>query len=223
MNEIKIEWEKNGGLIPVIVQDYESNEVLMLAYMNEEALKLTQSTKFAHYFSRSKNRLWKKGESSGHTQEVKEILIDCDNDTILLKVKQNGVACHTGRKSCFFTNLENNEEILKVEKEIQYNFLDNLYHTLLERKGANPKSSYVASLYNKGENSILKKVVEEAGEFSFAIKDDDKDEIIYEAADLLFHSLVALAYKNIHPEAVLNELKRREGVSGIEEKNSRKK
>jgi len=223
MNEIKIEWEKNGGLIPVIVQDYESGEVLMLAYMNEEALKLTQSTKFAHYFSRSKNKLWKKGESSGHTQEVKEILIDCDNDTILLKVKQNGVACHTGRKSCFFTNLENNEEILKVEKEIQYNFLDNLYHTLLERKGADPKSSYVASLYNKGENSILKKVVEEAGEFSFAIKDDDKDEIIYEAADLLFHSLVALAYKNIHPEAILNELKRREGVSGIEEKNSRKK
>ena len=223
MNEIKIEWEKNGGLIPVIVQDYESNEVLMLAYMNEEALKLTKSTKFAHYFSRSRNKLWKKGESSGHTQEVQDILIDCDNDTILLKVKQNGVACHTGRKSCFFTNLENNEEVLKVEKEIKYNFLDDLYHTLLERKGADPKSSYVASLYNKGENSILKKVVEEAGEFSFAIKDDDKDEIIYEAADLLFHSLVALAYKNIHPEAVLNELKRREGVSGIEEKNNRNK
>ena len=223
MNEIKIEWEKNGGLIPVIVQDAESNEVLMLAYMNEEALQLTQSTKFAHYFSRSKNRLWKKGESSGHTQEVKEILIDCDNDTLLLKVKQNGVACHTGRKSCFFTNLENNEEICEVEEQPQYNFLDNLYHTLLERKSADPKSSYVASLYHKGENSILKKVVEEAGEFSFAIKDDDKGEIIYEAADLLFHSLVALAYKNIHPEAILNELKRREGVSGIEEKNSRNK
>jgi phosphoribosyl-ATP pyrophosphohydrolase/phosphoribosyl-AMP cyclohydrolase len=221
--ETKIDWEKTNGLIPVIVQDFDSGEVLMLAYMNEEALQLTQSTKFAHYFSRSRNKLWKKGESSGHTQEVKEILIDCDNDTILLKVKQNGVACHTGRKSCFFTNLENNEEVLKVEKEIEYNFLDNLYHTLLERKGADPKSSYVASLYNKGENSILKKVVEEAGELSFAVKDDDKDEIIYEAADLLFHSLVALAYKNIHPEAILNELKRREGVSGIEEKNSRKK
>jgi phosphoribosyl-ATP pyrophosphohydrolase/phosphoribosyl-AMP cyclohydrolase len=223
MNKINIEWEKNGGLIPVIVQDVDTNEVLMMAYMNEEALNLTQSTKFAHYFSRSKNRLWKKGESSGHTQEVKEILIDCDNDTILLKVKQNGVACHTGRKSCFFTNLENNEETCEIQEEPQYNFLDNLYHTLLERKSADPKSSYVASLYNKGENSILKKVVEEAGEFSFAIKDDDKEEIIYEAADLLFHSLVALAYKNIHPEAILNELKRREGVSGIEEKNSRGK
>ena len=221
--ETKLSWEKTNGLIPVIVQDVETNEVLMLAYMNEEALKLTQTTKFAHYFSRSRNKLWKKGESSGHTQEVKEILIDCDNDTILLKVKQNGVACHTGRKSCFFTNLENNEEILEVEKQPEYNFLDNLYHTLLERKNADPKSSYVASLYNKGENSILKKVVEEAGELSFAIKDNDKKEIIYEAADLLFHSLVALAYKDIHPEAILNELKRREGVSGIEEKNNRKK
>jgi phosphoribosyl-ATP pyrophosphohydrolase/phosphoribosyl-AMP cyclohydrolase len=222
MSKIAIEWDKNGGLIPVIVQDVDSNEVLMLAYMNEEALNLTQSTKYAHYFSRSKQRIWKKGESSGHTQEVKEILIDCDNDTILLKVKQNGVACHTGRKSCFFRNLDN-KEIAKIEIEPNYNFLDNLYHTLLERKSANPKSSYVASLYHKGENSILKKVVEEAGEFSFAIKDDNKDDIIYEAADLLFHSLVALAYKNIHPEAILNELKRREGISGIEEKNSREK
>jgi len=223
MNKIKIEWEKNGGLIPVIVQDNETDEVLMLAYMNEEALKLTQQTGFAHYFSRSKNRIWKKGESSGHTQQIEKILIDCDNDTILLKVKQNGVACHTGRKSCFFTNLENNKEIYEIEQTPNYNFLDNLYHTLLERKSADPKSSYVASLYHKGENSILKKVVEEAGEFSFAIKDNDKNEIIYEAADLLFHSLIALAYKNIHPEAILNELKRREGVSGIEEKKNRKK
>ena len=218
-----IEWEKNNGLVPVIVQEVETNEVLMLAYMNEEALNLTKQTKLAHYFSRSKNRIWKKGESSGHTQEVKEILIDCDNDTILLKVKQNGVACHTGRKSCFFTNLETNEITTEIQKEIEYNFIDKLYHTLLERKTADKNSSYVASLYHKGENSILKKVVEEAGEFSFAIKDDDKGEIIYEAADLLFHSLVALAYKNIHPEAILNELKRREGVSGIEEKNSRAK
>jgi phosphoribosyl-ATP pyrophosphohydrolase/phosphoribosyl-AMP cyclohydrolase len=221
MNEIKIEWDKNGGLIPVIVQDFETNEVLMMAYMDKEALTLTQKTKFAHYFSRSRQKIWKKGESSNHTQEVKEILIDCDNDTILLKVKQNGVACHTGRKSCFFTNLETASETCEVEIEPHYNFLDTLYHTLLERKSADPKNSYVASLYKKGENSILKKVVEEAGEFCFATKDNNKKEIIYEGADLVFHTLVALAYKNIHPEAILNELKRREGVSGIEEKNSR--
>jgi len=223
MSKINIEWGKNGGLIPVIVQDFETNEVLMMAYMDKEALTLTQKTKFAHYFSRSKQRIWKKGESSGHTQEVKEILIDCDNDTILLKVKQNGVACHTGRKSCFFTNLETGSETCEVEIEPNYNFLDNLYHTLLERKSADPKNSYVASLYHKGENSILKKVVEEAGELCFAVKDDDKKEIIYESADLLFHTLVTLAYKNIHPEAILEELKRREGVSGIEEKKSREK
>jgi phosphoribosyl-ATP pyrophosphohydrolase/phosphoribosyl-AMP cyclohydrolase len=223
MSDIKIEWEKSGGLIPAVIQDYKTNEVLMLGYMNEEALKLTQETGLVHYYSRSKQRIWKKGESSGHTQEVKELLIDCDNDTFLIKVKQNGVACHTGRKSCFFTNLDKGEIISEVEVEPEYNFIDKLYHTLLERKSADKNSSYVASLYHKGENSILKKVVEEAGELCFAVKDDDKDEIIYEAADLLFHSMVALAYKNIHPEAVLNELKRREGVSGIEEKNSREK
>jgi phosphoribosyl-ATP pyrophosphohydrolase/phosphoribosyl-AMP cyclohydrolase len=220
---MKVDFNKNGGLIPVIVQDIDTNEVLMLAYMNEEALKLTQEIGYAHYFSRSRNKIWKKGESSGHTQEVKEILIDCDNDTILLKVKQNGVACHTGRKSCFFTKLDTQEIVIDKEKEIEYNFIDKLYHTLLDRKNEDAKTSYVASLYKKGENSILKKVAEEAGEFICAIKDDKKEEIIYEAADLAFHTLIALAYKNIHPEAILNELKRREGISGIEEKRNRKK
>jgi len=217
-----IDFEKNGGLVPVIVQDFDTNEVLMLAYMNKEALKLTQTTGYAHYFSRSRNKIWKKGESSGNTQEVKEILIDCDNDTLLLKVKQNGVACHTGRKSCFFTNLKTEEIIIDKEKEIEYNFIDKLYHTLLDRKNADPKTSYVSSLYHKGENSILKKIAEEAAEFCFAVKDNEKDEIIYEAADLAFHTLIALASKNIHPEAILEELKRREGISGIEEKKNRK-
>jgi phosphoribosyl-ATP pyrophosphohydrolase/phosphoribosyl-AMP cyclohydrolase len=218
-----VDFEKNGGLVPVIVQDADTNEVLMLAYMNEEALGLTRKTGFAHYFSRSRNKLWKKGESSGHTQEVKEILIDCDNDTVLLKVKQKGVACHTGRRSCFFTNLETSETILDKEKEIEYNFIDELYHTLLDRKNADPETSYVSSLYHKGDNSLLKKVAEEAAEFCFAVKDDNKKEIIYEAADLAFHALIALALKNIHPEAVLEELKKREGISGIEEKRNRKK
>ncbi len=219
----KIDFEKNNGLVPVIVQDVDTNEVLMLAYMNEEALNKTLNSGYAHYFSRSRNKLWKKGESSGNIQEVKEVLIDCDNDTILLKVKQTGSACHTGRKSCFFTNLKTNKITMDKEEEIEYNFVDKLYHTLQDRKNADPKTSYVSSLYHKGENSLLKKVVEEAGEFCFAVKDDDKKEIIYEAADLAFHTLIALAYKNIHPEAILEELKRREGISGIEEKKNRKK
>ena len=219
----KIDFNKNNGLVPVVVQDNDTNEVLMLAYMNEEALKKTLDTGFAHYFSRSRNKLWKKGESSGNVQEVKDILVDCDNDTILLKVKQTGPACHTGRKSCFFTNLKTNEITMDKEKEIEYNFIDKLYHTLLDRKNANPETSYVSSLYHKGENSLLKKIAEEAAEFCFAVKDNDKKEIIYEAADLAFHTLIALALKNIHPEAVLEELKRREGLSGIEEKKNRKK
>ncbi len=219
----KIDWQKMDGLIPVITQDATSNEVLMLAYMNEEALKLTLETKQAHYFSRSKQRLWKKGESSGHTQEVVSTMVDCDNDTILLKVNQNGVACHTGRKSCFFTDLENDEIKLDVEVNTTnaYGVIDTLYHVIESRKNDDPSKSYTAKLLQGKENSMLKKIVEEAGEFTFAIKDNDEEEIIYEAADLLYHSLVALSSKGINPDRVKQELSRRFGLSGIEEKNSR--
>lgn len=219
----KIDWEKMNNLVPVITQEESTNEVLMLAYMNKEALELTLNTKKAHYFSRSKQRLWMKGESSGHTQSVKNIMIDCDNDTILLKVIQEGVACHTGRKSCFFTNLESNEEILKVEVNTKssYGVLDNLYHTIQQRKNDDPTKSYTAKLLQGKENSMLKKIVEEAGEFTFAIKDNDKEEIVYEAADIVYHMMVALASKNIDPDQVKQELSRRFGLSGIDEKNSR--
>lgn len=219
----KIDWQKMDGLIPVITQDATSNEVLMLAYMNEEALKLTLETKQAHYFSRSKQRLWKKGESSGHTQEVISTMVDCDNDTILLKVNQNGVACHTGRKSCFFTDLENDEIKLDVEVNTTnaYGVIDTLYHVIESRKNDDPSKSYTAKLLQGKENSMLKKIVEEAGEFTFAVKDNDEEEIIYEAADLLYHSLVALSSKEINPDRVKQELSRRFGLSGIEEKNSR--
>lgn len=218
----KIDWQKID-LLPVIVQDIQNNEVLMMAYMDKEALKLSLSTKVAHYFSRSKQRIWKKGESSGHTQEIASFFIDCDNDTLLIKVKQNGVACHTGRPSCFFTELDSGEVISEVEagNEALYGVIDTLYHTIQERKNADPSSSWTAKLLSKGENTILKKVVEEAGEFSFAYKDDDEKEIIYEAADLTYHMLVALASKNISPDRIKQELARRFNMSGIEEKNSR--
>ncbi len=219
----QIDWQKSP-LLPVIVQEAHSNEVLMLAYMNQEALTLSLQTKKAHYFSRSKQRIWMKGESSGNIQKIQSFWLDCDNDTLLLKVEQiGGVACHTGRKSCFFTELESGS----VESEIDqttlshYGIIDQLYHTILERKSADPKSSYVASLLHKGENGYLKKVVEEAGEFAFAVKDDDESEIIYEAADLAFHVLVALGDKNINPDRIKQELARRFGLSGIEEKNNR--
>jgi len=221
----KIDWKKNNGLVPVIVQDSLTNEVLMLAYMNKEALNLTLNSGYAHYFSRSKNRIWKKGESSGHTQKIIDILVDCDNDTILLKVEQNGVACHTGRKSCFFTSIKQNKKILDVEVNLdeKYSIIDRLYHTILEKLDANPEISYTAKLAQGKENSLLKKIVEEAGELCFAIKDKDRGEIIYEGADLVYHVLVALAKERIDPDLIKQELKRRFGISGIEEKKSRKK
>jgi phosphoribosyl-AMP cyclohydrolase / phosphoribosyl-ATP pyrophosphohydrolase len=219
----KIDWEKMDGLIPVITQDATSNEVLMLGYMNKEALELTIKTNYAHYYSRSRQRLWKKGESSNHLQEIVNILVDCDNDTILLKVNQEGVACHTGRKSCFFTNLNTNETIsdIEIDTSVAYGVIDTLYHTILEKKNDDPSKSYTAKLLQGKQNSMLKKIVEESGEFTFAIKDNDTQEIIYEAADITYHVLVALASKNISPDRVKQELARRFGISGIEEKNSR--
>ncbi|WP_345985329.1 bifunctional phosphoribosyl-AMP cyclohydrolase/phosphoribosyl-ATP diphosphatase HisIE [Sulfurimonas sp. HSL-1656] len=224
MQEIlnRVDWQKQE-LLPVIVQDVHTNEVLMMAYMNREALKLSLETKLAHYYSRSKQRLWKKGESSGHLQHIKQFLIDCDDDTLLLKVEQEGVACHTGRKSCFFTELDSGSETMAVEVDTTaaYGVIDTLYHTILERKNADPETSWTAKLLSKGENTILKKVVEEAGEFSFAVKDNDEEEIVYEAADLTYHVLVALGYKNISPDRIKQELARRFGMSGIAEKASR--
>ncbi|CAM3916079.1 bifunctional phosphoribosyl-AMP cyclohydrolase/phosphoribosyl-ATP diphosphatase HisIE [Arcobacter cloacae] len=220
----KIDWVKMDNLIPVITQDATTNEVLMLAYMNKEALELTIKTNYAHYFSRSRQRIWKKGESSNHLQEIVEILLDCDNDTILLKVNQEGVACHTGRKSCFFTNLTTNETIseIQIDTSAAYGVIDTLYHTIQEKKNDDPTKSYTAKLLQGKQNSMLKKIVEESGEFTFAIKDDNEEEIIYEAADVTYHMLVALASKNISPDRVKQELARRFGISGIEEKNSRK-
>lgn len=221
----KIEWEKMDDLIPVITQDSSSNEVLMLAYVNKEALELTLKTGFAHYFSRSKQRIWKKGESSNYTQKIVDIFLDCDNDTLLFKVIQEGVACHTGRKSCFFTNIQNEKivEDVLVDTSKTYSVIDSLYHTIQERKNEDTTKSYTAKLLKGDTNSMLKKIVEEAGEFCFAIKDKNKDEAIYEAADITYHILVAMASLNIDPDRVKQELKRRFSISGIEEKNSRKK
>ena len=226
MEEIlnRVDWEKSE-LLPVIVQDETTNEVLMMAYMNQEALQLSLETKLAHYFSRTKQRIWKKGESSNHLQHISSFMIDCDNDTLLLKIKQDGVACHTGRKSCFFTELDSGEVTIEksVDTDAMYGVIDTLYHTILERKTADPETSWTAKLLSKGDNDILKKVVEEAGEFSFAVKDKDEKEIIYECADLTYHVLVALGHMNISPDRVKQELARRFGMSGIAEKASRKK
>ncbi len=219
-----IDWKKISGLLPVVVQDEKSKEVLMLAYMNEEAFELSCKTSFAHYFSRTKQRIWKKGESSGNTQKIKAMFLDCDNDTLLLHVAQNGgVTCHTGRKSCFFQRLDISQkpDEPKLDPSETYGIVDTLYHVIKDRKNADPQKSYVAKLLNGKENSMLKKIVEEAGEFCFACKDKDEAEIVYECADLVFHMLVALEAQNVHPDRIKSELKRRFGLSGIEEKKQR--
>ena len=350
---MKVDWQKLSGLLPAIVQDAGDGAVLMLAYMNEEALNLTLSTGYAHYFSRSKGRIWKKGESSGRVQLVREAFLDCDNDALLLRVEQRGgSACHTGARSCFFKEISlqkggenfdsssacgtgnfaeygsatslaqknsansraeqnsvacdgsadyapqnsiardgsqnfmpqnstascdrqssatqnftaanlasSNSAAERIEQNLDaasqnstlenstekgpYGILDEIYHVCLDRKlNGEPALSYVASLYAKGENAYLKKIAEEACEFALACKDLSRSElyadvaregfgehrvgeprydVIYEGADLLFHLLLALAAHNIHPDALLDELARRQGQSGIEEKRSREK
>jgi len=221
---MQINWQKNP-LIPAIAQDNETNEVLMLAYMNEEAYHLTLTTGYAHYFSRSKQRIWKKGESSNHTQEIKDILLDCDADTVILKIKQNGVACHTGRKSCFFTSVVQNKIILdkEVDTDAIYGVVDTLYHTIQERKTAkSEQKSWTKKLLDNPE-LMLSKIKEEADEVCVAIKEESDEQVIYESADLLYHTLVGMASRDISPDRINQELASRFGMSGIAEKDSRTK
>ncbi len=221
---MNIDWNKNP-LIPAIAQDAQTNDVLMLAYMNEEAFNLTLSTGYAHYFSRSKQRIWKKGESSGHTQEVKDVLLDCDADTVVLKIKQNGVACHTGRRSCFFTSVLQDKVILdkEVDTDAIYGVVDTLYHTILERKNTPTEQKSWTKKLLDDKALMLSKIREEADEVCVAIDEESDEQVIYEAADLLYHTLVGLGYREISPDRVKQELARRFGMSGIEEKEKRKK
>ncbi len=218
-----VNWDKTP-LVPAIVQDAKSGEVLMLAYMNKEALELTLSTGYAHYFSRSKQRIWKKGETSGHTQKIEDVLIDCDNDTILLKVEQAGVACHTGARSCFFRSVKDEKRVLEQEVDVdsKYSVTDVLYHTILERKNSSAEKSWTKKLLDNKE-LLLSKIREEADELAVAINEESDEQVIYEAADLLYHSLVGLGYRDVNPDRVKQELKRRFGMSGIEEKANRSK
>lgn len=221
---MNIDWNKNP-LIPAIAQDSTTGEVLMLAYMNEEAYNLTLSTRYAHYFSRSKQRIWKKGESSNHTQEIADVLLDCDADTLVLKIKQNGVACHTGRKSCFFTSVIQDKVVLEKEVNTEqiYSVVDSLYHTILERKNATSDAKSWTKKLLEDKELLLSKIREEADEVSVAIDIESDEQVIYESADLLYHVLVGLGYRDISPDRVKQELARRFGMSGIEEKESRVK
>ncbi len=210
------------GLAPAIAQDASSLDVLMLAYMNAEALDLTLSTGRAHYWSRSRRKLWLKGETSGNFQEVDAVHYDCDADAILLTVRPAGPACHTGESNCFYRALKAGKKA-GAKSGGGTDILTGLFEVLKSRKGADPKESYVASLYAKGLGAILGKIEEESGELAEAARDEGASEVIHETADLLFHTLVLLAEKEIGIEEVLGELKGRFGTSGHDEKRGRKK
>jgi len=198
------------GLIPAIVQDASNGQVLMLAYMNRESLKKTLQTGQTCFFSRSRKKLWVKGETSGHTQKVKQILIDCDNDTLLIQVEQKGVACHTGSYSCFYRDIEDQEVPYKKEKPgNESNILDELMQVFEDRKRNPAPDSYVCHLLNSPGEKMPKKIAEEAAEVLIALKDGDKKQIIYETADLWFHTLVALSYFEIPYQLIFDELKSR--------------
>ena len=193
------------GLLPVVVQHYKTQEVLMVAYMNEEAFYMTVKTGKMTYFSRSRQSLWVKGETSGHFQYVKSLTIDCDNDTILAKVDQVGAACHTGNRTCFFKPLMKKE----YDDTNPLHVFQNVYDVITDRK-ANPKEgSYTNYLFDKGIDKILKKVGEECTEIVIAAKNPDKEEIKYEISDFLYHMMVLMVEKGVSWEEITRELAKR--------------
>jgi len=206
------------GLVPAIVQE-ENGQVLMLAYMSEESLQKTIETGYAWYFSRSRNSLWQKGETSGNVQEVQEISYDCDGDALLLRVHQTGVACHTGSYSCFGGRRlgKNEASVAVIEPKPETGLievLNDLYGVIQDRRIHPVKGSYTNYLFENGQDKILKKVGEEAVETVIASKNMDKDSVLYEMGDLWYHCLVLLAFHNLQPEELLEELfARRQGKS----------
>ena len=200
----KINFRKGNGLVPAIVQDASNNRVLMQAYMNEEALRLTLSSAKMHFWSRTKNRIWMKGEESKHYSIVENAILDCDNDSILFRVQQVGAACHTGEETCFYKPL-NPEKNASVDSGM----LERLFEVIKERIQNPNESSYVYSLVNKGENAVLQKVGEEAVELILALKSNNPEEAKLEAADLIFHILVSFAQKGYRLNSIFEELEQR--------------
>jgi phosphoribosyl-ATP pyrophosphohydrolase/phosphoribosyl-AMP cyclohydrolase len=194
---MNIDFNKNDGLVPVIIQNYLNNQVLMLGYMNAEAFEKTQKDGLVTFFSRSKNRLWKKGETSGNSLKVKSILMDCDADTVLIKAEPLGPTCHTGSDSCF-------------KEESAKGFLYELQETISQRIKNDDEKSYTNKLFKKGINKVAQKVGEEAVELVIEAKDENIDLFKGEAADLLYHFLILLKAKNLQLEDIESVLKARQ-------------
>ncbi len=195
INKEDLKFNENG-LLPAVLQDYQTGQVLMLAYMNEEAFEKTIESGKATFWSRSRQKLWTKGETSGNYQYVKDIKIDCDNDTLLLLVDPAGPACHTGNESCFYRKIDND-------------FYKKLYEIIVDRKKNPKEESYTSSLLKKGIDRIAKKIGEEASEVIIAGKNEDKEEIIYETADLIYHLFIMLVLYDIKISDIEKELEKR--------------
>lgn len=193
------------GLIPVVVQDYKTNEVLMVAYMDEEAFDNTVKSGRMTYYSRSRKCQWVKGETSGHFQYVKSLSIDCDKDTLLAKVEQIGAACHTGNRSCFYTTIVGADYDAKNPLQI----FESVYNTILDRREHPKEGSYTNYLFEKGIDKILKKVGEEATEIVIAAKNPNPEEIKYEIADFLYHAMVLMAERGVTWDDIIQELAER--------------
>ncbi|MDT8395124.1 MAG: bifunctional phosphoribosyl-AMP cyclohydrolase/phosphoribosyl-ATP diphosphatase HisIE [bacterium] len=218
----------SDGLIPAIVQDADNGEVLMMAWMNGDAVKKTAETGLTHFFSRSRQKLWQKGESSGHVQTVTGILFDCDADCLLVKARQEVAACHMGHRSCFYRNLLGEvvgEAVFDAgevygDKESREIF-DRLFGVVMDRKKNPSEGSYTAKLLAGGPGAIGGKVIEEAGELVGAAAGGVREEVIHETADLIYHTWVLLAGAGVSPQDVREELAKRFGTSGLEEKKQR--
>ena len=199
------------GLVPAIIQDVKTNEVLMLAYMNKESLAKTIASGQTWFYSRSRKELWNKGATSGNVQNVVDVFYDCDQDALLIKVEQNGVACHTGEYSCFYRKLNDiipNKTLVSDNNGIA-TLLNELYSVINDRKENPKEGSYTTYLFEKGQDKILKKVGEESAETIIASKNMDNNELLYEMADLWYHCLVLLSFHGVVPNELLQELKKR--------------
>lgn len=195
----QLDFNKLNGLIPAVIQDNLTQKVLMVGFMNREALQKTEETGKVTFFSRTKNRLWTKGEESGNFLNVVSLLVDCDNDTLLIKVNPTGPVCHTGSDTCFF----------EANKDSGIHFLAYLQDFIDKRKQEMPEGSYTTTLFQRGTSTISQKVGEEAVETIIGAMANDDENFIYEAGDLLYHLIVLLTHKGYRLEDVVGELKKR--------------
>lgn len=200
----KVDFEKMKGLVPVVVQDSSNNRVLTQAFMNKQALQLTLTSGKMHYWSRTKKRIWLKGEESGHHSLLQNAILDCDNDAILFKVQQIGVCCHTGRETCF-----HNPIIAEKELVVDARILERIYEVVVDRIRNPTEKSYVSKLHRKGEDAVLQKIGEETTELVLAVKANRPEQIVHEATDILFFILVLFAHKNLKLQEIFEQLKHR--------------